>query len=293
MFTRKHHSIMSRGSCRLRLWPDCLLIALLATVAILFLSERQRWFSFNAHKGWTVLIAVTLALLTFFVLLIWHADSLLYRRHFRFGICSLLILIIAIAVPGLWFSYEIRDSVTQKYVLKDIDKKKSCGYAHPVDELDWPALMLRGILGEDFFVGVPWIFLSGRDVGDPILKDISSVRQLKRLTIYVTRISDDGLRYLGGLPNLQELVIDYTDITDAGLEHLRRLTCLRHLYLVHTKCTISGVESLQRYLPDCEITLSEVDLGFGFHAKRETKQKECAGPAKLDNRREGEANPEE
>jgi hypothetical protein len=41
-----------------RLTPDRLLMALLPMVGVLLLSEWFRWFPFNEHKGWTVLIAV-------------------------------------------------------------------------------------------------------------------------------------------------------------------------------------------------------------------------------------------
>jgi hypothetical protein len=43
----------------LQLTPDRLLIALLAMEGFLLLSERFRWFAFNEHKGWTVLICLT------------------------------------------------------------------------------------------------------------------------------------------------------------------------------------------------------------------------------------------
>ena len=38
--------------------PTWLVYASLLVTGILFLSERWRWFPFNAHKGWTVLVAV-------------------------------------------------------------------------------------------------------------------------------------------------------------------------------------------------------------------------------------------
>ncbi len=38
--------------------PGRLLLVLLAAEGVLWLSERFRWFAFNQHKGYTVLIAV-------------------------------------------------------------------------------------------------------------------------------------------------------------------------------------------------------------------------------------------
>ena len=41
-----------------RLTPDRLMVGLLALEGFLLLSEWFRWFPFNQHKGWTVLIAM-------------------------------------------------------------------------------------------------------------------------------------------------------------------------------------------------------------------------------------------
>jgi hypothetical protein len=47
-----------------RLTPDRIVVGLLVVEGFLLLSERFHWFSFNAHKGWTVLIAVATVGLT-------------------------------------------------------------------------------------------------------------------------------------------------------------------------------------------------------------------------------------
>jgi hypothetical protein len=49
------------------------------------LSEQFRWFPFNEHKGWTVLIAVAAAGLFMLMLLGWFATSLVLRRRFQFS----------------------------------------------------------------------------------------------------------------------------------------------------------------------------------------------------------------
>ena len=41
-----------------RITPDRLVLALLPLEGLLILSERFGWFPFNAHKGWTVLVAI-------------------------------------------------------------------------------------------------------------------------------------------------------------------------------------------------------------------------------------------
>lgn len=72
--------------------PGCVLLLLLAVEAILFLSERFRWFPFNNHKGWTVLIAIAAVLATMALLLLWFLVALCFRRRFQFSLRSLMVL---------------------------------------------------------------------------------------------------------------------------------------------------------------------------------------------------------
>ncbi len=49
--------------------PGWLVLGLLAVEGLLWLSERFQWFGFNLHKGWTVLIAVAVAVFLLAVLI--------------------------------------------------------------------------------------------------------------------------------------------------------------------------------------------------------------------------------
>jgi membrane protein YdbS with pleckstrin-like domain len=82
-----------------RLTPDRFVIGLLVVECLLWLSERFQWFSFNAHKGWTVLFAVAVVGLAFLVMLLWFIAALLFRWRFQFSIRSLLVLTVAVVVP--------------------------------------------------------------------------------------------------------------------------------------------------------------------------------------------------
>jgi hypothetical protein len=55
------------------------------------------------------------------------------------------------------------------------------------------------------------------------------LRQLQKLDLYDTGITDAGLEHLKGLWQLQELGLSGTEVTDAGLEHLKGLRQLRRL----------------------------------------------------------------
>ena len=93
---------------RSRLTLDRFVIGLLVGEGLLLLSERFRWFPFNTHRGWTVLITVAAVGVAMFLALAWLAGSLLFRRRFQFGLRSLLLLLVAVAIPCSWLAAEMK-----------------------------------------------------------------------------------------------------------------------------------------------------------------------------------------
>ena len=77
--------------------PGRSLIVLLVVEGLLLLSERFRWFPFNDHKGWTVLIAVASAGAAFLAMILCCAIALVFRWPFQFSLRSLLALVVAVA----------------------------------------------------------------------------------------------------------------------------------------------------------------------------------------------------
>lgn len=67
------------------------------------------------------------------------------------------------------------------------------------------------------------------------------------------QVTDGGLEHLRSLTRLEQLTLDGIPITDAGLDHLKGLTGLRELTLLDTKVTDEGVEKLRKALPNCQI----------------------------------------
>ena len=76
--------------CWYRLAPGHLVLLLLAVEGFLWLSEHFRWFAFNQHKGWTVLIAVAIVGAVILLMIIWFLLSLILRLRFQYRIRSLL-----------------------------------------------------------------------------------------------------------------------------------------------------------------------------------------------------------
>lgn len=106
--TERQHPVSQPPIGWLYLTPGRLVAGVLLFEGLLFLSDWFQWFAFNKNKGWSVLIAVATVGAAVLFMLLWFADSLIYRRRFQFSIRSLLLLTLAIAIPCSWLANEIR-----------------------------------------------------------------------------------------------------------------------------------------------------------------------------------------
>ena len=84
-------------------------------------------------------------------------------------------------------------------------------------------------------------------------KRLSEINQLDRLSLYGTKISDEGLDSLLGINSLNELELSNTEITDTGLKKLANIKTLKKLYLHNTLVTKKGVHAFQKSLPGCKV----------------------------------------
>jgi hypothetical protein len=141
--------------------PGWLVFGSLAVTGFLFLSEKWRWFSFNEHKGWTVLIAVAAVGVVLAVMLLWWLAALVFRWRFQFSIRTLLVLTVAVAVPCRWLAVDMKKASGQKevaaeimklggYVLYDWQENPSDSVASKVEN-EQAAAWLPRLLGDDFF----------------------------------------------------------------------------------------------------------------------------------------------
>ncbi|MGD0898407.1 MAG: hypothetical protein ABR915_11265 [Thermoguttaceae bacterium] len=140
--------------------PDRAVIGLLALEGLLSLSERFRWFPFNAHKGWTVLICVASVSAWVLLMLGWFAAALVFRWRFQFSIRSLLLLTVAVALPCSWLSRELKKAREQQEAVEGITKLG--GWASPGCQISTkscliceaeppPPVWLQNLLGDEFF----------------------------------------------------------------------------------------------------------------------------------------------
>ena len=257
--------------------PDRLVLALLAVECLLWLSERFQWLPFNRHKGWTVLIAVAAVGAAFLLMLLWFLAAVLFRRRFQFGIRSLLVLTVAVALPCSWLSWEMKKAREQKAAVAAIEQSGLIGHDYEVDPSGnylpgscppTPA-WLQDLLGEDFFASVSYLnlintqptdaqmedlkkfdqlhFLYGfcAKLSDPQMENLRGLAQLQTLDIAATKVTDAGLKPLTTLTQLQTLNLEAIDLTDEGLKNVEGLSKLQNLYLDETKVTDAGLRILR------------------------------------------------
>jgi hypothetical protein len=232
------------------LTPDRLVVALLAVEGFLLLSERCRWFAFNQHKGWTVLIVVATVGLTLLLMLLWFAAALLFRWRFQYSLRSLLIFVTVFAVACSWFTVKMNQAKRQREfrnLLAGMGYQSQFDFDGEIMEVSYHPRnrpypeWLEDLLGMDFLydvtaIGRPIEFLPPRnklsDVEMERMKDLSKLRDLE---IANSMVTDVGLESLQGLAQLRFLRLSHTGITDRGLESLKNMNDLEVLCLQETQ----------------------------------------------------------
>jgi hypothetical protein len=227
-----------------RLTPDRLVLGVLGVEGFLVLSEWFGWFAFNGQT-WTVLIALAAVGLTLLLMLLWFVAALLFRWRFQYGIRSLMLLVVAVAIPCSWLAVEMRNERRQGAATEAVEEMTGFVGA----ERTWLGLLLR----DESLVNVTIVGLATAQISDTDLAHLQALTRLKVLSLHDTPVTDAGLVHLQGLSQLQDLSLGGTKVTDAGLVRLRGLRNLGWLNLTDSKVTAEGVKKLQQALPNCEI----------------------------------------
>jgi len=246
-----------------RLAPHHCLVMLLAVDGLLWLSNRLGWPSW--HKGYAVLTAVAAMML---LMLLWFGVAALFRWQFQFGIRSLLVLTVAVALPFGWLSWEMTKAKEQKEAADAIRKAGlTITYDYQCDTRGfWTTAIwnsptwLHNWFGDDFLSDVTGVQVPIAGGGDsffdgfpPIgfkatdqdLLPLKTFSKLRFLDLAGTRITDLGMAHVGEFRELQRLSLWCTNVGDKGIGHLRGLGNLRHLDISQTKVTNSGMVDLK------------------------------------------------
>jgi hypothetical protein len=225
--------------------PGRLVGVLLLVELILLISERFRWFPFNEHKGWTVLIAIASVGVTIVLALLWIATALCFRWRFQFSLRLLLVLTVAAAVPFSWLAVEMQARGRDDAVEAIQKLGGGVGYDLQTD-LTPPGLSwLRALLGDEFFANVTTVSLHNMQEKDAGLEHLKRLPQLRTLYLDDTKITDAGLVHLKGLTQLQWLDLGNTNVSNVGLDSLEGLTQLQWLNLDNTLITDAGLVHLK------------------------------------------------
>jgi hypothetical protein len=243
---------------------------LLVVEGLLWLSERYRWFGFGDHSDWaTLFINLTVVGAVIFLMPLCFIASLLFRWRFQFSIRSLLVLVIAVAIPCSWLAAKMQQAGRQRQAIALVQSLG--GVVH--EERYVPDLLqtLHGLLPDVFFAEIHFVefdsksnavsdahldelvkllphidilLLSSTNVTNAGMETLNGLNELNYLSLSNTKVTDVGLERLSGLKQLHMLFVDNTEITDAGLERLKGHK-LRMLRLSGTQVTDIGLGHLQ------------------------------------------------
>ena len=263
--------------------PVWLIYGLLVVEGLLWLSERFQWFAFNHHKGWTVLIGVAVVGVAMILMLGWLIVSLIFRWRFQFSIRSLLVLVVAVAIPSSWLTVEIKAARKQRETIAmlraaglkvyydcELDED---GYRDPRRQLSWPAWW-REFMGVDMLataarVETQPIMIGNfggfstfcrQEVGDDQLALLSQLVHLRHLDLSGVPIMTSRLTCLEGLTELESLRLNQHEINDEGLASLAELPNLKKLSIGEGRVTGVALPHLARFKHLEEIQIFAVSL---------------------------------
>ena len=260
-----------------RITPDRCVLALLVLEGFLLLSEWFRRFPFNQHKGWSVLICLAAVGAALVLMFLWFLAALVFRLRFQFGILSLLLLVVVVAVPCSWLATEMKAAKTQRKAAAEVAKfQGEVSYDYQVDpdgnRLPGVAppgpLWLHKLLGNDMLVNVTGVDFLFADLNDAWLEHLEGLPHLQEVDLnFTTNVGNAGLQHLKGLTKLQVLRLTCTNVSDAGLQYLQGLTKLQVLDLTSAKVGDAGLRFLKglTQLQELDLTGTKVsDAGLQY-----------------------------
>ncbi len=83
------------------------------------------------------------------------------------------------------------------------------------------------------------------------------MKNLSRLLLSRTGITDAGLPALRNNTSLEQLNLYNTSVSDAGLATLGSLKSLKKVYLWQSKATMDGAKHLQEQVPGLVVSIGE------------------------------------
>ncbi|MDZ7647672.1 MAG: hypothetical protein U5K54_11125 [Cytophagales bacterium] len=100
-----------------------------------------------------------------------------------------------------------------------------------------------------------WLKLSDQPISDDHLAKLSSLKNVRKLWLDNTAMSDAGLQYMVSFKDLLYLNLNGTLVSAVGVEILQPLNHLRDIYLFETSITTDQHQSLQATFPDAHLEI--------------------------------------
>jgi hypothetical protein len=248
--------------------PAKFLVAVLVVQSVLYLSAGYRWFWFNHHKGYTVLITVAATAILLVLLALAVGISQFFKTKAQFSLATLLLMVPVMAIPCGWLAKEVADARELQELTKTMSgsggvDERLLLIGRRMTPVKPKRSVLDDWLGEYFLKDADWkyVTLGGKipngvrllkklerlechSATDADLAYLRGLDQLYRVDVSGSQITDAGLRPLGDLPALQILLLNDTNITGDGLRNLRGLKHIHHIGLDDTPMTDAGLKHL-------------------------------------------------
>jgi Leucine-rich repeat (LRR) protein len=261
--------------------PDRLIGGSLVVTGILYFSNWLGWW----HKGYAVVLCAVLVAALLGFLLFNYIAALSSRWQFQFGIRSMLVLSVVVALLCGWLSVEMKNAMRQRQARELVEKHggwtrcerdRFAGLTGSRHDEPLEPTWLRDLIGPDFFDTPPVVCeFSGPETGDAALASLDQLAEVDWLSVSGSRgrfappgrtlVGDAGLEHLRRLPRLRSLFLAGSRITDTGLANIESLSELECISLGDTGITDAGLQHFQNlrklrslYLSDTRVT------GSGF-----------------------------
>lgn len=102
---------------------------------------------------------------------------------------------------------------------------------------------------------IVWLKLGGTKITDAAAAEIGQLKNLNKLHLEYTSLSDVGLSQLKNLPYLEYLNLIGTKVSDAGLQSLVGIKSLKNVYVWKSAVTKEGIAKLKKARPDLVVVM--------------------------------------
>jgi uncharacterized membrane protein len=125
---------------------------------------------------------------------------------------------------------------------------------------------------------VTWLKLGGTQITDGALKEIAKLKNLTKLHLEHTGVTDQGIAQIKTLPHLEYLNVIDTKMGDAGLKNIATSKGLRSIYVWQSAVTDSAIAQTARQFPGIQIVngFSEAEVAQFLKAGDTTATKPVA-----------------